>query len=107
MPLFGKQTSSNVRKATTSTPINSTVTDVASDIATIPANQEGMNVSIWNDGPSPVRVAFDTAATATTGIEIKAEEGYADADLAIATRISAVSTVAGQQALLRGVVWSG
>lgn len=106
MPLFGKPTV-NQKTASTSTPINSTVTDVAADIATVPAGKEGMIVSILNDGPSDIRVAFDADATAASGLSIKAGESYADSGFAIATRVSAVSVAAGQVAVVRGVLWSG
>lgn len=108
MPLFGKAPNAGgAQNADTSDPINATVTNVASDVVTVPNGKKGMVVSLWNDGPSAVRIAFDVTATPTTGIVLNPGEGYADGNLAIAARISAISLVTGQDASMRGIMWSG
>lgn len=106
MPLFGN---SNTSKKTTKTPTDfeATVTSTAGDVVTAPTNQSGDTLSLWNDGPASVRIAFDADATATTGILVKAGEGYSEADITVASRVSAIIVAGtGVNAVVRGVLWS-
>lgn len=109
MPLFGKSSQQQQQAQQADTPIymNETVTDTASDIATAPTGKDGMVVSIWNDGPSPVAIAFDATATPTSKLILNAGEGYAEGSIRVSTRISAISLVAGQSAVVRGTLWCG
>lgn len=104
MPIFGNN--SGKTPAKTQTDFNIGVTDVASDVVTVPAGKVADTVSIWNDGPQAVRVKVDATATPTDGILLKAGEGYADNQITVTSRLSVIVLVAGGNANVRGVVWS-
>lgn len=108
MPIIkaGKVT---VARATTPVHINDEAVAVtAGDIATVPAGKQGMLLSVYNNGPASVNIAFDSDASATHGIPLDPGDEYAESDITIVTRVSAISTSAtGQGATVRGILWCG
>lgn len=106
MPLFGA-VKVQIQRGDTPVPINAPVTDVASDVALVPSGKDGLVLSLWNDGPSAVSVAFDVTATPTNGVILNPGEGYAEGDIKINTKVSAISMITGQTATLRGTLWCG
>lgn len=106
MPIFGN--SNNKKASKSSTDFEATVVDTAaSDIVSTPSGKVGDTLSLWNDGPAAVRIAFDADATQTTGILVNSGEGYSEADITVNTRVSAIAvTGTGVNAQVRGVLWS-
>lgn len=91
----------------TSTPFDVTLTTpaTAEDLVAVPANKEGRIVSLVNEGPGSVAIAFDATATIT---DLLLEEGdaYDERDVEIATNISFIN-VSGTNPRVRGILWSG
>ena len=94
--------------ADTSTPFNKTlaVAATAEDLVSVPASKFGRIVSLVNDGPGDVALAFDATAT-VTDLVLKAGEGYSDSALDIATKISFINVTVAATPTVRGVLWSG
>lgn len=78
----------------------------AEDLATVPVNKKGRSVSLVNEGPGDVAIAFDSTALVT---DLLLEEGdaYDEHDLELSTKLSFINVTAGQTPRVRGVLWSG
>jgi hypothetical protein len=89
------------------TPIDKTlaVVDTAEDLAAVPAQKVGRTLSIINDGPGSVFVAFDATAT-VADYEIKKNESYGEAGLDFVTNVSFIGD-SGKKPRVRGIMWSG
>ena len=78
----------------------------AEDLVLVPGIKVGRSVSLINEGPGDVALAFDATATAAD-VLIKEGEGYSDSGLALQTSISFINVTAAQSPRVRGVLWSG
>jgi len=94
--------------ADTSTPFDATLTvpATAEDLVTVPGGKKGRAISIVNEGPGDVAVAFDAEATAADLLLMEGD-AYDDAMLEIATKVSFINVTMGQSPRLRGILWSG
>lgn len=94
--------------ADTDTPFDNTLAlaGTAEDLVTVPVNKKGRIVSLVNEGPGDVALAFDTTATAAD-LLLKEGEAYSENGLEIATKISFINVTASQTPRVRGVLWSG
>lgn len=94
--------------ADTSTPFDVTlaVAATAEDLVSVPANKKGRAVSLVNEGPGTVAIAFDATAIVT---DLLLEEGdaYDEHDLEIATKLSFINVTAAATPRVRGILWSG
>lgn len=90
------------------TPFNVTLTTpaTAQDLVLVPSGKRGRIVSLVNEGPGAVALAFDATAT-TSGLLLEEKDAYAEQSLAIATKISFINVTVGQTPQVRGVLWSG
>ena len=88
------------------TPINLTLTvvDTAEDLASVPTDKRGRILSIVNEGPGIVYLAFDADAT-TADTVVKKNESYSENDLDIASRVSFIGE-SGKTPHVRGILWS-
>lgn len=109
MPITPANTPNTQKFADTATPINNTlaVTDVAEDLVLVPVTKKGRVLSIINDGPGDVALAFDTTAVPATGLVILEGEAYSDSGLEISTKVSFINMTTGDTPAVRGVLWSG
>lgn len=91
-----------------STPFLVTLTTpaTAEDLVTVPATKKGRIISLVNDGPGTIALAFDAVAT-TSDLNLKEGEAYSEAKLLIATKVSFINVTVGQTPAVRGVLWSG
>lgn len=94
--------------ADTATPFSVTLTTAgtAQDLVLVPATKKGRVVSLVNDGPGSVALAFDATAT-ITGLVLKSGESYSDTGLEISTKISFINVTVAALPVVRGVLWSG
>lgn len=94
--------------ADTPTPFNVPLAtaDTAEDLVTVPASKKGRVVSLVNEGPGAVALAFDATATVA---DLLLEEGdaYDEHDLEISTNLSFINVTAAQTPRVRGILWSG
>ncbi len=90
------------------TPFNNTlnVAAAAEDLVVVPAGKRGRVVSLLNEGPGAVALAFDATATVSDFL-LEEGDGYADQGLEIASKISFINVTPGQTPRVRGVLWSG
>lgn len=75
-------------------------------LVTVPATKKGRIISLVNDGPGTVAIAFDQVAT-SAGLNLKPGEGYSDAGLEVSTDVRFINVTAAQTPTVRGVLWSG
>lgn len=108
MPITPANTPNTPKFADTSTPFNVTLTtaDTAEDLVTVPASKKGRAVSLINDGPGDVAIAFDATAT-TADLNLKQGEAYSDDDLEVSTKLSFINVTPASLPHVRGVLWSG
>lgn len=90
------------------TPFNKTLatTDTVEDLVTVPTGKKGRRISLVNDGPGAVALAFDGDATASD-LVIKEGEAFSEWDLELSTKLSFINVVTGETPTVRGVLWSG
>ena len=90
------------------TPFKVTLTTAATEqlLVAVPATKKGRVVSLVNDGPGVVALAFDQAAT-TSSLNLKEGEGYADSNLEISTDLRFINVTAAQTPTVRVILWSG
>lgn len=97
--------------ADTATPFNNTlaVTDTAEDLVLVPSpsTKKGRAISLINDGPGAVALAFDATAVVASGLVLQPGEAYSEANLEIDTKVSFINIVTGDLPVVRGVLWSG
>jgi hypothetical protein len=72
----------------------------------VPVSKKGRAISLINDGPGSVAVAFDATAT-PTGLVLKPGEAYDDSGLEISTKVSFINVTPASLPVVRGVLWSG
>ncbi len=91
-----------------STPFNVTlaVADTAEDLVTVPGSKKGRAISLVNEGPGAVALAFDATAI-TTDLVLEEGDAYDEHDLEIATNVSFINVTASQTPRVRGILWSG
>lgn len=94
--------------ADTSTPFNETLATPATpeDLVTVPSGNKGRIVSLVNEGPGDVAIAFDADAT-VDDLLLYEGDAYDEHDLEISTRISFINVTTDEQPQVRGVLWSG
>lgn len=94
--------------ADTSTPFNATLATpaTAEDLATVPSGKKGRMVSLVNEGPGDVALAFDGDATVADLLLLEGD-AYDEHDLEISTKVSFINVTTGEQPRVRGVLWSG
>lgn len=94
--------------ADTPTPFDVTlaVAATAEDLVSVPGGKKGRMISIVNEGPGDVAVAFDAEALVTDLLLIEGD-AYDDHDLEISTKVSFINVTAAAQPRLRGILWSG
>jgi hypothetical protein len=94
--------------ADTDTPFNVTLatTDIAQDLVLVPAAKKGRAVSLVNEGPGAVALAFDSTAT-VSGLLLETGDAYDEHNLEVSTKVSFINKVTGDTPRVRGVLWSG
>lgn len=94
--------------ADTDTPFNKilTVAGTEEQLVAVPASKKGRIVSLVNDGPGVVAIAFDQAAT-TTALNLKEGEAYSEEGLAVSTDVRFINVTSAQTPTVRGILWSG
>ena len=109
MPITPQSTSKFTPPADEATPFTNTlaVTDTAEDLVLVPVTKKGRVLSLINDGPGAVVLAFDATAVVATGLLIREGEAYSDEGLEIDTKVSFINAVTGDTPVVRGVLWSG
>ena len=75
-------------------------------LVAVPVGKKGRVISLVNDGPGTVALAFDQVAT-VAGLNLKVGEAYSDASLEISTDVRFINVTVGQTPIVRGVLWSG
>lgn len=94
--------------ADTSTPFDETLTTpaTAEDLVTVPSLKKGRVISLVNEGPGDVALAFD--ATVVVGDLLLLEgDAYDEHDLEIGTKVSFINVTTGESPRVRGILWSG
>lgn len=108
MPIFPRRVPVKTPVADTPTPFDETLTTAgtAQDLVSVPVGKKGRAVSLVNEGPGAVALAFDATATAS---DLLLEEGdaYDEHDLEVDTKVSFINVTLGQTPRIRGVLWSG
>ena len=96
-PVADTDTSFNVTLAVAAT---------AQDLVLVPATKVGRAVSLVNEGPGVVALAFDATATIA---DFRLEEGdaYDEHDLELTTKISFINITPAALPRIRGILWSG
>lgn len=94
--------------ADTNTPFDVTLTTpaTAEDLVTVPALKGGRIISLVNEGPGDVAIAFDATATVADLLLVEGDT-YDEHDLDIITKLSFINVTASQQPRVRGILWSG
>ncbi|KKN82250.1 hypothetical protein LCGC14_0310630 [marine sediment metagenome] len=82
------------------------VAGTAEDLVTVPSGKKGRIVSIVNEGPGAIAVAFDVTAT-TSDLLLEEGDAYADQGLEISTNVSFINVTVSETPRVRGVLWSG
>ncbi|KKN83836.1 hypothetical protein LCGC14_0294890 [marine sediment metagenome] len=94
--------------ADTATPFDVTLTTpaTAEDLVLVPSTKKGRVLSLVNEGPGAVALAFDATAVVT---DLLLEEGdaYDEQNLEISTNVSFINVTASQSPRIRGILWSG
>ncbi|KKN60388.1 hypothetical protein LCGC14_0532220 [marine sediment metagenome] len=108
MPINPKVAKKDFPSADTSTPFDVTlaVTATAEDLVSVPALKKGRAVSLVNEGPGEVAIAFDATAT-TSDLFLEEGDAYDEHDLEVSTNISFINVTTGQTPRVRGILWSG
>jgi len=98
----------NVPIADTSTPFDVTlaVADTAEDLVTVPSEKKGRIISLVNEGPGEVAIAFDADAT-VADLLLEEDDAYDEHDLDIATKLSFINVTVAGTPRVRGILWSG
>ncbi len=78
----------------------------AEDLVFVPALKKGRIVSLLNEGPGDVALAFDATATAAD-LLLREGDAYSENGLEIDTKISFINVTVGQTPRVRGILWSG
>ena len=94
--------------ADTSTPFNVTlaVSATAEDLVAVPGSKKGRVISIVNEGPGAVAIAFDAVAI-TSDLLLEEGDAYDEHGLEITTKVSFINVTVGQTPRVRGILWSG
>ncbi len=94
--------------ADTSTPFDVTLTTpaTAEDLGTVPSQKKGRAISLVNEGPGDVALAFDAVAT-TSDLLLLEGDAYDEHDLEISTKVSFINVTTGESPRVRGILWSG
>ncbi len=94
--------------ADTSTPFDVTlaVPDTAEDLVTVPGGKKGRAISLVNEGPGTVAIAFDVTAI-VTDLVLEPGDTYDDQNLEIATKLSFINVTAAVSPRVHGILWSG
>lgn len=94
--------------ADTSTPFDVTLATpaTAEDLVTVPGGKKGRIVSLVNEGPGSVAIAFDADAT-TSDLLLLAGDTYSEMNLEISTKLSFINVTAAQNPRVQGILWSG
>ena len=97
-----------VPTADTDTPFDVTlaVSATAEDLVTVPANKFGRLVSLVNEGPGEVALAFDGTAT-VTDLLLGEGDAYDEHNLEITTNVSFINVTPTETPRVHGVLWSG
>ena len=94
--------------ADVSTPFDVTlaVPATAEDVVAVPVGSQGRVVSLINEGPGTIAIAFDATAIVD---DLLLEEGdaYDEHDLDFSTNISFINVTTGQTPRVHGIIWSG
>lgn len=94
--------------ADTFTPFDVTlaVAATAEDLVTVPSQKKGRIISLVNEGPGDVALAFDATAIISDLLLLEGD-AYGEHDLEISTKVSFINVTASQTPRVRGVLWSG
>jgi hypothetical protein len=82
------------------------VAATAEDLVTVPGGKNGRAVSLVNEGPGEVAIAFDATAV-ITDLLLAEGDAYDEHNLEIGTKLSFINVTAGQTPRVRGILWSG
>ncbi len=80
------------------------IAGTAEDLTVPPTGKTGRIVSIVNEGPGKVFLAFDGTA-ALTDLALAKGDVYSEADISIVTKVSFIGDT-GKTPRVRGVLWS-
>ncbi len=91
-----------------SVPFDVTLTTpaTAEDLVLVPGTKKGRTISIVNEGPGDIAVAFDAEAVVTDLFLGEGDE-YDEHLLEISTKISFINVTVGATPQVRGILWSG
>ena len=94
--------------ADTATPFDVALTTpaTAEDLVAVPSSKLGRIVSLVNEGPGDVALAFDATATVADLLLLEGD-AYDEHDLEITTNISFLNVTTGTNPRVRGILWSG
>ena len=94
--------------ANEATPFDVTLStpDTAEDLVAVPGSKKGRLVSLVNEGPGEVSIAFDADAT-TSDLLLAEGDTYDENMLEFSSRISFINVTPAVSPRLRGVIWSG
>ena len=97
-----------VPTADTFTPFDVTlaIAATAEDLITVPAGKKGRLISLVNEGPGEVALAFDATAT-ITDLLLGEGDAYDEHNLEITTNVSFINVTASETPRVHGVLWSG
>lgn len=106
MPIFPSPVAS-VDSADEATPFDVTlaIANTEEAVVAVPGGKKGRIVSLVNEGPGSVFLAFDAAATLSSA-EVQKKESYGEAGLEISTDVRFIGET-GKTPRVRGVLWSG
>ena len=108
MPIKTKPKRTEYPVADEATPFNVTLTTAATaeDLVSVPSTKFGRAVSLVNEGPGAVALAFDAEA-AVSDLLLEEGDAYDEHDLEISAKISFINVTTGETPRVRGVLWSG
>jgi hypothetical protein len=82
------------------------VAATAEDLVSVPGSKKGRTLSLVNEGPGDVALAFDATAT-ITDLLLMEGDAYDEHDLEVGTNVSFINVSVGETPRVRGILWSG
>lgn len=94
--------------ADTPTPFDVTlaVPATAEDLVTVPVSKKGRAVSLVNEGPGTVAIAFDATAV-VTDLVLETGDTYDEHNLEVSTKLSFINVTPAVSPRVHGILWSG
>ena len=95
-----------VSDTATSFDVTLTTPATAEPLVTVPGGDKGRILSLINEGPGSVALAFDAVATVSDFL-LEEGDGYDEHDLEISAEISFINVTPAVSPRVRGILWSG